>query len=123
MQQVADHSSERRKYPRVKSSAEVALKSTEKDSTIFGWVQNISLGGFKTRLDTFPGILKLLSLGIGKKVLFETFQAPLELKGRGEIRWISSNDVSEAGIKFDELDDKSRKSLDAFLENASVKRK
>ena len=110
-----DLSFEKRKYPRVRLGSEVALKPLDKESTVFGWVHDISHGGFGVKFNSFPTILKVFSLYTGEKVLFETFEDPLNLRGQGDIRWVSIEE-NRAGIKFDELDDHSRRNLEAFLE-------
>ena len=109
---------ERRRHPRIALETEVGLRSINKNSLIFGWIQDISGGGFKVRVDIPSAILKLFSLYVGDKVLFETYRKYPNLKGRGDIRWIS-NEENKAGIKFDELDDKSKRHLEVLLTAAS----
>jgi hypothetical protein len=104
---------EKRRYPRVALETEVALESIDKDSLIFGWIQDISAGGFKVRVNIPSVILKLLSLYVGDKILFETYQDFPCLRGLGNIRWISDSG-NKAGIRFDELEENSRKNLDVF---------
>jgi hypothetical protein len=105
---------EKRKHPRVALMTEVALESIEKNSLIFGWIQDISAGGFKVKVNIPSVILKVFSLYVGDKVQFETYKDLPGLRGLGNIRWISDGG-NRAGIKFDELDEDSRKNLEVFL--------
>ncbi len=47
-------------------------------------------------------------------VIFKTEEDFFGLSGRGGISWIST-EWNEAGIRFDELDNQGRKSLEDFL--------
>ncbi len=114
MKQMKSQTFEKRKHARVALEAEVTLESINKGSLIFGWIQDISAGGFKVRVDIPSIILKLFSLYVGDKVLFQTYEGIPNLKGRGDIRWVS-NEQNRAGIKFDELDDNGKKRLEVFL--------
>lgn len=104
--------SERREHPRVDLETQVTINANDINSNIMGWIKNISQGGFKLKADiplNFKDIFRM-----GGVVSFETYEDFFRLKGRGEIIWTSSKE-NEAGIKFDELDYKSRRFLEAFL--------
>lgn len=78
-----------------------------------GWIQNISRGGFKLRSDNplkYKNILRS-----GNSIIFETYEDFFKLKGKGEIIWTSLKE-NEAGVKFDELENRSQKFLEDFLE-------
>lgn len=101
-----------REYPRISLETQVILKPVDNDSIILGWVEDISRGGFKARIDA-PLNFKGLFLE-RDTVIFTTDEDFFRLKGWGEISWISAKG-DEAGIRFDELDNQGRKSLEDFL--------
>jgi hypothetical protein len=104
---------EKRKSPRVNwinLEVQVVLKSINADSKILGWIQDISRGGFKVRAETPSN-----SKGLFQKwneFYFETFENFFEIKGQGRIVWTSSMEI---GIKFNQLDEESRRFVDGFL--------
>ncbi|OGP93605.1 MAG: hypothetical protein A2157_03715 [Deltaproteobacteria bacterium RBG_16_47_11] len=106
---------EKRGSPRinwVSSEVQVIIESLSNSSKILGWVQNISQGGFRVRVETpenFRGLFEKW-----EEFHFETFGNFFQLKGQGRIAWISSNE-NMAGIKFDQLQEESRRFLDGFL--------
>jgi hypothetical protein len=103
---------EKRECSRIDLEAKVTLKTSEAESMILGWIQNISHGGFKLKADT-PLILKDY-FHVGDEVLFEAYEDFFKLKGKGQVRWTSTN-LNEVGIKFDELDNRGKESLEDFL--------
>lgn len=103
---------EKREGSRIDMEAKVSLKTSEADSMILGWIQNISHGGFKLKAD-IPLILKDY-FHVGDEILFEAHEDFFELKGKGQVRW-TSTDLNEVGIKFDELDHRGKESLEDFL--------
>ena|SRR4030042_174763 len=112
MEYIQEQAFEKRKYPRIDLETEVIIKPTDDDSMILGWIQDISHGGFRVRADiplSFKDVFHDRNA-----VLFKTYEDFFRLKGRGEISWIST-EGNEAGIKFDELENKSRKFLEEFL--------
>ena len=105
--------SEKREFARIDLEAKVTLKISDVEPLILGWIQNISRGGFKLKSD-MPLILKDI-FNAGDQVSFEAYEDFFRLKGKGKIKW-TSVDENEVGIKFDELDNRSRESLEEFLE-------
>jgi len=113
MESTQNDQSERREYPRINLETKVSIRAS--DTYIFtpAWIQNISKGGFKLKADNPLKIKDIFRSG--KEVVFETYEDFFKLKGKGEIIWASVRE-NEAGIKFDELDQRSRKFLEDFLE-------
>jgi hypothetical protein len=103
---------ERRGSPRINLETKISVRTSEMDPLVLGWVQNISRGGFKLKADN-PLISKDI-FRTGKEIYFETYEDFFRLKGRGEIIWASERE-NEAGIKFDELDQKGKHFLENFL--------
>jgi len=103
---------ERRESPRVDLEVQVVMNPSHNGSKFFGWIQDISLGGFKVKVSDSLNFKDLFEKGDG--VHFETSEDFFQLRGEGGIMWISS-DGNTAGVKFDELGEKSKKSLDEFL--------
>lgn len=103
---------ERRVNPRINLETKISIRTSEMEPFMLGWVQNISRGGFKLRADN-PLITKDI-FRAGKAIYFETYEEFFRLKGRGEIIWASERE-NEAGVKFDELDQKGRHFLENFL--------
>jgi hypothetical protein len=107
-----NRSFEKRESPRINwinLEVQVILKSLNTDSKILGWIQDISQGGFRIRAETPPNSKEFQKWG---EFYFETFEDFFQLKGQGRIIWTSTK---EAGIKFNQLDEESRRSLDGFL--------
>ncbi len=106
---------EKRESPRmnwITPEVQVILESSNNNSKILGWILNISQGGFKVRVET-PQNFKGLFDKRGE-LHFETLENFFQLKGQGSVVWISSNETV-AGIKFDQLDEESRRFIDGFL--------
>lgn len=112
MEIVQNGQSERRESPRINLETKVSIRTSDMDPIMLGWVQNISRGGFKLKADN-PLIIKDIFRS-GKEIFFETYEDFFRLKGKGEVIWASQKE-NEAGIKFDELDQKGKKFLEDFL--------
>lgn len=112
MEYIQDEVFERRGYPRIDLEIQVIIKSIDDDSIIFGWIQDISHGGFKVRIG-IPLNLKAV-FHEGDRVIFLTDEDFFGLKGRGEISWISTKG-NEAGINFGVLGNYGGESLKDFL--------
>jgi hypothetical protein len=113
MESPLDRQSDRREYPRINLETKVSFRTSEMSPMIPGWIQNISKGGFKLKSDNplkYKDILRS-----GNEIIFETYEDFFKLKGKGEIIWTSFKE-NEAGVKFDELENRSRKFLEDFLE-------
>jgi len=103
---------EKRENPRIPLEVQVAMNTLQKGPRVFGWMQDISQGGFKVKID-IPLSFKSF-FQEGREVSFETFEDFFQLKGRGGIIWTSS-DGEIAGVRFDQLGEESRRILDEFL--------
>lgn len=103
---------ERRENPRINLETKISIRTSEMEPLVLGWVQNISLGGFKLKTDN-PLITKDIFI-TGRVIIFETYEDFFRLRGRGEIIWASEKE-NEAGVKFDELDQKGKHFLENFL--------
>jgi hypothetical protein len=105
---------ENRKEPRIGLEIKIRLTPLKTNSNIYGWVQDLSRGGFKLKTDS-PLELKD-TLQEGDRVKFQTYEDFFNFKGHGGIVWMSIGDNTVVGIKFDDIDDESKKSLEEFLE-------
>ena len=106
---------EKRESPRinwVNSEVQAIIISSHTKSTVLGWIQDISPGGFKLRTNDPLRSNDLFRGWDG--IYFETFEDFFQLKGQGTIIWTSS-DENMAGIRIDHLDEVSRKYLYGFL--------
>ena len=102
--------SERRKKSRIDLEIKIKLNPVKTNSRIYGWIQDLSNWGFRVRTEIPPNIAGILKEG--DQVKFETYDGFFKIRGQGVITWIWEN---MAAIKFEELDDKSKKSLEEFL--------
>jgi len=112
MESTQSNQSERRENPRINLETKISIRTSNMEPLMLGWIQNISMGGFKLKSDN-PLITKDVFCS-GKEIFFETYEDFFRLKGRGEVIWASLRE-NEAGIKFDELDQKGKKFLNDFL--------
>jgi c-di-GMP-binding flagellar brake protein YcgR len=78
-------------------------------SVISGRTQNISLGGMKVKTEMPP-----LPFQKGDEVTFIVVEDFLILEGQGEVIWISPMEVA-VGVKFNQLAEKTRRSLEECL--------
>ena len=112
MEYIQNEAFERRDYQRISLETQGIIKPVDNDSIIFGWIQDISLGGFKVRIN-IPLNLKAV-FHERDRVIFITDEDFFGFKGRGEISWISTKG-NEAGIKFSVLGNYGGESLKDFL--------
>ena len=106
---------DRRENPRINwidSEVQVVIIPSNTGYKVLGWVLDISPGGFKVRTEV-PQKVEQIFLE-RREIHFETSGDFFELKGRGRVIWTSS-DWNTVGIRFDRLDEDSRKSLYGFL--------
>ncbi len=108
--QTAPH--EKREHVRIGLETEVSIKSMRNHSMMLGWIQDISYGGFKVRVDIPLNFMEFFSNG--DDILFETYVDFFKLKGKGNIRWTSA-EKDGIGIKFKEFDNGNKRFLDDFL--------
>ena len=78
-------------------------------SVILGRTQDISHGGMKVETEIIPAPFQ-----IRDKVMFLVSQVYFKFKGQGEILWTSPTGGT-VGIKFTQLEEEARRSLDEFL--------
>lgn len=78
-------------------------------SVISGRTQDISLGGMKVETEMLP-----LPFQKGDEVRFIGNKDYLILEGEGKVIWISPMEVA-VGINFNQLTEKTRRSLEQFL--------
>ena len=103
---------ERRKHARIGLETQVSIKSMRNRSMLLGWIQDVSYGGFKVRVDIPLNFMDYFREG--DDILFETYVDFFKLKGKGSIRW-TSTEMDGIGIKFIEFDNGNKKYLDDFL--------
>jgi hypothetical protein len=103
-------STDRRENSRKNFKGPIAISySRNATSIIFGWVQNISASGI--RLKT---AIRCSSFQKGDEVTFIINEEYFLFEGEGVIIWISP--VKDAvGIKFSQLAEEERRSLEEFL--------
>jgi len=110
-----NQSLEKRESPRmnwINPEVQVMIKSPNDNLNVLGWIQNISQGGFKVKVEISQNLKSLF--GKREELHFETLEIFFRLKGDGRVVWISSNE-NVAGIKFDHLDEESKRFIDGFL--------
>ncbi len=78
-------------------------------SVISGRTQDISLGGMKVKTEITPKPFQ-----VGDEVMFSMSEDYLRCEGQGEILWTSPTGGT-VRIKFTQLDEEARRSLDEFL--------
>ena len=83
--------------------------SPNTSSVIIGTTQDISLGGMKVKTEITPTAFET-----GDKVILSVSEDYLKCEGQGEILWTSPTGGS-VGIKFTQLDEETRRSLDEFF--------
>lgn len=111
---------DRRENPRINwinSEVQVLIMPSNSKSKVCGWIQDISQGGFKVKAEISPKIIG--SIQKWEEIHFETFEDFFQLRGQGRIMWTSSNE-NMAGIRFDQLNEESRKFLYGFLGTLSI---
>lgn len=104
--QLVDRRASTRKDARVP----INMNAPNTSFVISGRTQDISLGGMKVRTEITP-----TPFHIRDKVMFLVSQTYFRFRGQGEILWISQKGSSAIGIKFTQLDEEAKKSLDEFL--------
>lgn len=103
---------EKRHSPRIGLEVKIRLSPIGSKSNVYGWLQDLSKGGFRLRPEITSDLKEIFKEG--DKIAFETFEDFFKLKGVGGIIWTSVGD-NVLGIKFDDLDDESKKALEEFL--------
>jgi hypothetical protein len=78
-------------------------------SVISGRIQDISLGGMKVKTE-----ITSMPFQIKDEVMLLVSQDYLKFQGQGEILWTSPTGGT-VGIKFTQLEEEARRSLDEFL--------
>lgn len=109
---MGNKESEKRKERRIGLEIKIRLTPIKANTKVYGWVQDLSKEGLKLKT-VIPSNLKDI-FHEGDKVIFETYEDFFRIRGRGGIIWTSVGD-NLAGIRFDELDEESRKALEEFL--------
>jgi len=87
----------------------ININVSDISSVISGRIQDISTDGMKVKIETTP-----VPFQIRDEVMFLVNQNYLKLPGQGQIVWTSPKSGT-IGIKFTQLDEESKKSLDEFL--------
>ncbi|HSB07275.1 MAG TPA: AAA family ATPase [Thermodesulfobacteriota bacterium] len=105
---------EKRENPRKDFEAPLIVNPVNTPYRISGWVQNISLSGIKVK-NGFP---PLPSEEV-EEVNFLINKDDLVLEGIGEVVW-ASDSTAEIGIKFTQLAEETRKSLEELCQQPSV---
>ena len=106
---------EERESPRlnwIKPDVQVMITYAGNDAKILGWIQDISQGGFKIRVERPRDFKDLFQRS--EEFHFETFEDFFQLRGQGRMVWVSF-DENTAGIRFEQLPDESRRFVDRFL--------
>ncbi len=103
------HSIDKRENPRKKLEVQLIVNPLNTPYFIWGGVQNISLGGIgvKNRIPPSPFEKE-------EEVRFFVNRDDLVLNGEGKVVW-TSDTQGEVGIKFTQLAEETRRSLEEFL--------
>jgi hypothetical protein len=103
------HSVDRRKNARKKLEVQLIVNPLNTPYLIWGGVQNISLGGIRVKNRIPPSPLEK-----EEEVKFFINRDDFILNGEGKVVW-TSDMQGEVGIKFAQLAEETRKSLEEFL--------
>jgi hypothetical protein len=100
---------EKRENPRKDLEVQLIANPLNTPYLIQGWVQNISFGGIRVKNKIPPSPFEK-----EEEVRFLIKKGGLVLSGEGKVVW--TNDMQgEVGIKFTELTDEMRSSIEKFL--------
>jgi hypothetical protein len=100
---------DRRESKRIDAQVPVNMNPPNTSSVISGRTQDISIGGMKVKTEITPTPFQ-----IRDEVIFLVSQNYFKFRGQGEILWTSPTGGT-VGIKFTQLDEEARRSLDEFL--------
>lgn len=100
---------ERRASTRRDVQVAINMNSSNAPSAISGRTRDISLGGMKVNTE-----ISAMAFQISDEVTFLVNQVYFKFQGQGEILWISPTG-STVGIKFAQLEEEARRSLNEFL--------
>lgn len=100
---------ERRMSTRRDLRVAIYMNLLDASSVISGQTQDISLGGIKVKTEITPTPFQ-----IRDEVMFSVTEDYLKFQGQGKIIWTSPMS-GMVGMKFTQLDEESRKSLDDFF--------
>ena len=103
------HSIDKRENPRKKLQVQLIVNPLNTPYLICGGVQNISLGGIRVKNRVPPSPFEK-----EEEVRFFINRDGLVLNGEGKVVW-TSDMQGEVGIKFTQLAEEKRKSLEEFL--------
>ncbi|MGZ3514148.1 MAG: PilZ domain-containing protein [Thermodesulfobacteriota bacterium] len=100
---------DRRASTRRDARVPISMNLPNTSSMILGKTQDISLGGIKVKTEITP-----MPFQISDEVWLSVSRDYLKLQAQGKILW-TSRMGDAVGIKFTQLDEKSRRSLEEFL--------
>ena len=103
------HSIDKRENPRKKLELQLIVNPLNTPYFILVGVQNISLGGIRLKNRTPPSPFEE-----EEEVRFFISNENLILNGEGKVVWTSDME-GEVGIKFNQLAEETRRSLEEFL--------
>ncbi len=98
---------DRRVSTRRDARVPIKMNPPNTSSVISGRIQDISLGGMKVKTEITP-----MPFQVRDEVMFLVSQVYFKFRGQGKILWTSLTGVR---IKFTQLDEEARRSLDEFL--------
>ncbi len=100
---------DRRDSKRIDAHVPINMNPPNTSSVISGRTQDISISGMKVKTEITPTPFQ-----IRDEVIFLVSQDYFKFHGEGEILWTSPMGGT-VGIKFTQLDEEARRSLDEFL--------
>jgi hypothetical protein len=100
---------DRRKNPRKKLETRLVLNALNTTDFHRGWIQNISMGGIRVKTG-----IQTTHLAKEEEVTVFTNTGYFSFDAKGKVIW-TSDAKGEVGIKFTQLAEEKRKSLEAFL--------
>ena len=104
------HSTNKRENPRKNLGGRIIINHPlNTPSIISAWIQNISLGGVRVKIG-----IPTAPVQKGDDVRFIIIEDYFYLEGEGKVIWVSPAEAA-VGIKFNQLAEKTRSSLEQFL--------
>jgi hypothetical protein len=103
------HSVEKRENPRKNWDIQLIVNPVDTPYLILGWVRNISLGGIMVKNSIPPS-----PFAKEEEVRFSINEDDLVLNGDGKVVWTLDMEA-EMGIKFTQVAEEMRRSLEKFL--------
>jgi c-di-GMP-binding flagellar brake protein YcgR len=100
---------DRRASGRIDVRVPINVNPTNASFVISGRTEDLSLGGMRVRTEVTP------PFKISDEIMFLVSEPYFEFQGLGEIIWNSSPKGRTLGIKFTQIEEEAKRSLEKFL--------